>query len=287
MRLWLGWMALVAAAASAAESAGPRWELAWADEFDRDGAPDPARWTYEHGNVRNHEKQFYTRERAENARVEKGNLILEARKDGWEGHDVTSASLTTQDRVHILRGRVEVRAQLPSGRGTWPAIWMLGIDIRSKGWPACGEIDIMENVGFEPGVIHGTVHTRVNNHTKGTAKGSQTRLPGAHDGFHVYALEWFADRMDFFVDDRRYFTYRNDGGGEGTWPFERPAYLLLNLAIGGAWGGQKGVDDAIFPQRMTVDYVRVYRDASTPGPANVVTGEAARAQSAAPRGRRD
>ncbi len=258
---------------------GAEWKLVWSDEFDKPGLPDPAKWSYETGFVRNNEAQYYTRERSENARVEDGMLIIEARKEQFKNPDYdpgasgqgkgqgrrgrefaqyTSASLTTRGKASWPHGRVEVRAKLPQGRGTWPAIWMLGTN-RAAGWPACGEIDIMEEVGYAPGIIEAHVHTAKYNHVKGTSKGDRITIPDASEAFHVYAVEWNKDQMDFFVDDRKYFTYRNEGSGPEAWPFDTGQYLILNLAIGGSWGGAKGIDDAIFPQRYYIDYVRVYQ----------------------------
>jgi beta-glucanase (GH16 family) len=253
------------------------WKLVWSDEFDKPGLPDPAKWDYESGFIRNNEAQFYTRARTENARVENGCLVIEARKEKWknpafdpaakgggrpgrsrEFADYTSASLTTRGKAAWTFGRVEVRAKLPAGRGTWPAIWMLGTN-RQLGWPACGEIDIMEFVGYEPGVIHANLHTKKYNHVLKTGRGAKTNIPDASETFHVYAIEWFPDRIDCFVDSQKYFTCRNDGTGPDAWPFDQDQYLILNLAIGGAWGGQKGIDDNIFPQRYCIDYVRIYQ----------------------------
>lgn len=238
--------------------------LVWADEFDREGLPDKRRWSYEEGFVRNRELQFFTRDRMKNARVEGGCLVIEARKEnfrkpGEPPAKYTSASLTTQGKGDWKQGRFEVRAKLPAGRGMWPAIWLLGSNVNKAGWPLCGEIDIMENVGFAPDIIHGTVHTQAYNHTKKTHKGNSTRVPGASDSFHVYAIEWSGDRIDFFVDERRYFTFLNEGTGREAWPFDKKQFLILSVSVGGFWGGQKGVDDTIFPQRMVVDYVRVYQ----------------------------
>ena len=152
------------------------------------------------------------------------------------------------------------RVRVPAARGTWPAIWTLGTNRAQVGWPACGEIDIMEFVGYEPGVIHANVHTRAYNHARGTGRGDRTKVPDASEAFHVYAVEWHPDRMDFFVDDKRYFTYAKEkNAGADVWPFDQPHYLILNLAIGGAWGGQRGIDDAIFPQWFEIDYVRIYQ----------------------------
>lgn len=256
--------------------AAAKWKLAWADEFEAAGRPDPARWTNEVGFVRNRERQYYTAGRLQNARVEGGRLIIEARKENFpnarhtpgssdwrrvEQADYTSASLTTRARAEWRRGRIAVRAKLPRGRGVWPAIWMLGVDGEQVGWPRCGEIDIMEYVGFEPDDIHANIHTGKYNHVRGTGKGSRLGLEAPFDGFHIYALEWHSDRLDFFVDDKKYFTYaKEENAGADVWPFDQPHYLILNLAIGGDWGGQRGIDDAIFPQRFEIDYVRVYQD---------------------------
>ncbi len=253
------------------------WKLVWSDEFDKPGAPDPAKWDYEEGFIRNNEAQYYRRDCRDNARIEDGMLIIEARKEQFknprfdpaaqgkgssrrnrEFANYTSASLTTRGKASWTYGRIEVRAKVAGGRGTWPAIWTLGND-RNAGWPACGEIDIMEYVGHEPGVIHANIHTTKYNHVRKTGKGSQITIPDATTAFHVYALEWDNDHMDFFVDDKKYFTFRNEGTGRDAWPYDKDQYLILNLAIGGEWGGQKGIDDAAFPQRYCIDYVRVYQ----------------------------
>jgi len=239
------------------------WELVWSDEFLENGLPDPDKWTYEVGYIRNNEKQYYTEARSENVRVEDGKLIIEAIREPYEGFDYTSGSINTRDSATWTYGRFEVRAKLPTGTGTWPAIWMLGANISEVGWPACGEIDIMENVGFDPYRIHGYVHTEAYNHTRGTQKGSSLELEAPYDNYHVYAIEWFEDRIDFYIDNEHYFSFENEGGGYDVWPFDKPHFLLLNLAIGGNWGGQEGIDDSIFPQKYKVDYVRVYQQAES------------------------
>lgn len=261
-------MAVAGAAAGlamATAAVAADWTLVWSDEFDRDGAPDPAKWDYEVGAVRNNEAQTYTRARAENARVENGSLVIEARREPMAKKDYTSASVITRGRAHVLYCRIEIRAKLPKGRGVWPALWALGANRDAGGWPRCGEIDIMEMVGFDPEVIHTTVHTDRYNHRRGTQKAARFKLPGASDGFHVYAVEWHPDRLDFVVDGVRRFTFARESDDLAVWPFSRPHYLLMNLAIGGAWGGQKGIDESIFPQRMEVDYVRVYSNPAVPG----------------------
>jgi beta-glucanase (GH16 family) len=253
----------VAGSGSVDPSAPPGWELVWADEFDYTGLPDSTRWTYEVGMIRNRELQYYTRARRENARVEDGTLIIESRRERYDTAAYTSASLTTEGRASWRYGRIEVRAKLPGGRGMWPAIWMLGTSHRQVGWPATGEIDIMESVGFAPDTLYANVHTAAFNHVRGNGKGTSVHLPGMHTDYHVYAVEWFPDRIDFYHDGRKYFTFANSGRGVDEWPFDADQYLILNAAVGGAWGGMRGVDDAIFPQRYYVDYVRVYR--RTPG----------------------
>jgi beta-glucanase (GH16 family) len=250
------------------------WKLAWSDEFDADGLPDAQKWTNEVGFIRNAEAQYYTVGRKENARVENGKLVIEARKEKFpnargtagitEGRrrefaEISSASLNTRGLREQRYGRIEVKAKLPKGRGVWPAIWMLGIDRERAGWPRCGEIDIMEYVGFEPNTIHANIHTGKYNHVKKTGKGSRIQVEKPYDSFHVYAIEWSPERIDFFADENKYFTYEKEpNAGSDAWPFDKPFYLILNLAIGGAWGGQKGIDDSIFPARYEIDYVRIY-----------------------------
>ncbi|MES2202036.1 MAG: glycoside hydrolase family 16 protein [candidate division FCPU426 bacterium] len=254
---------------------GGGWKLVWSDEFDKDGAPDPSKWGYETGFVRNEELQFYTKDRRENARVEKGVLVIEARKETWpnpgyvpgasdwqrsrQTASYTSAALETHGHAEWTYGRFEVRAKLPAGRGMWPAAWMLGSNIGKAGWPLCGEIDIMENVGFDPDKAHFTVHTKAFNHAIGTAKGTSVPLPSPDRAFHDYAMEWSPKKIDFYLDGRWVFAFLNDGGDASHWPFDKPQYLILNSAVGGGWGGQKGLDDSIFPARYEIDYVRVWQ----------------------------
>ena len=249
-------------------AACPAWQLVWADEFEVPGLPDASRWSYDSGGHGwgNRELQFYTEGRPENARVEGGRLIVEARREPWQGKDYTSARLLS--RAGWTYGRIEARARLPRGRGTWPAIWMLPVrgGYGKGGWPDNGEIDIMEHVGFNPGVVHGTVHTRAYNHADRTQRGATLNVEDAQDAFHVYATEWTPRDVRVFVDDRMYFTFPNERLSRPDadwrhWPFDQAFRLLLNIAVGGNWGGQKGVDDSIWPQRMEVDYVRVSQSA--------------------------
>ena len=247
------------------------WRLVWQDEFDTAGLPDPAKWYYDTGGTGwgNNELQFYTEQRLENARVENGRLIVEARRERWQNRDYTSARLNT--RPGWTYGRIEVRAKLPSGRGTWPAIWMLPVEwtYGKGGWPDNGEIDIMEHVGFDPDVIHASIHTQAYNHVAGTQKSAQVAVPGARDSFHVYTVEWTDREIRAQVDGRSYFTFSNERltnpqADYRQWPFDKNFRVLLNIAVGGNWGGQRGVDDSIWPQRMEVEYVRVYARAPAP-----------------------
>lgn len=238
-------------------------KLVWADEFDKSGLPDSTKWGYDAGGNGwgNNELQFYTTRRSENARTEGGKLIIEARKETYQNRGYTSARLLTKNTATWTYGRIEAYAKLPKGRGTWPAVWMLGTNIAAAGWPRCGEIDIMEHVGFDEGVVHGTIHSDAYNHVKGTQKGGQTSLQDVTTAFHLYAIEWTADQIDFFIDNTKYYSVSRSvlGSSEAQWPFSQPFFLILNVAVGGNWGGQKGVDETIWPQRMEVDYVRVYQ----------------------------
>ncbi|MGB8475931.1 MAG: glycoside hydrolase family 16 protein [Candidatus Acidiferrum sp.] len=244
------------------------WKLVWSDDFSgSDGsAPDPAKWTYDLGGKGwgNHELESYTN-RPENARVEKGNLVITARKESYTGADgitreYTSARLKTQGLFAQTYGRFEARIKIPKGQGMWPAFWLLGADIPTAGWPKCGEIDIMENVGKEPGTIHGSLHG-----PSSTGRTSDLTsifsLPSGRDfarDFHLYAVEWEPDIIRFYVDSNLYATFRSDHWpAGGTWVFDHPFFVILNLAVGGDWPGSPDASTK-FPQTMLVDYVRVY-----------------------------
>lgn len=241
--------------------------LVWADEFDRDGLPDPARWGYDVGGHGwgNQELQFYTGARRENARVEGGRLIIEARREDWQGARFTSARLVSKGLGDWTYGRIDVRARLPMGRGSWPAIWMLPTTIERMRWPDDGEIDIMEHVGFDPGVVHGSVHTTRYHHSIGTQKTGRVLVPDAGTTFHDYAIEWTPARITWLLDGREYFRFDKGPGGRDVWPFDAPFHLVLNVAVGGSWGGQQGVDESALPYRMEIEYVRVHRHTGEPG----------------------
>lgn len=241
------------------------YKLVWSDEFDTGTMPDPAKWDYDIDRNEegwwNHEAQYYAFARPENSRVENGNLIIEARRDDvsgfadFGGQKYSSARLITRGRAEWTYGFFDIRAKLPCGRGHWPAIWMLG----TGQWPDTGEIDIMESVGFTPKTVYGAAHTRHSVDTK-SPKGSQVDVPTLCTDFHNYQLDWRPDGMTWLVDGKPFFQLDKPKHTDWkTWPYDGPEYLLLNVAIGGAWGGQEGIDDTAFPARMEVDYVRVYQ----------------------------
>jgi beta-glucanase (GH16 family) len=247
-------------------ASGEYTKLVWFDEFDYEGLPNPEKWSYEVGYIRNRELQYYTKDRPENAVVKGGNLIITARKDDFtldgRTYPITSASVISKGKGFWTQGRIEVRAKVPVSLGTWPAVWMLpeGFGTRGSGipgWPRCGEIDILEHVGYEPQNVHFNIHVDKYNHARGTGKGKTVPI-GAVDQFHVYAVEWFNDRLDFYFDDKKVFTYENEKEGETSWPFDKPFYVILNLAFGGSWGGTRGTDDTKLPQEYRIDYVRVF-----------------------------
>jgi len=234
------------------------WDLVWSEEFEYSGSPAEESWGYEIGYIRNKELQYYTNH-SQNVKVEDGVCVITARLEGEDS--ITSASINTLGKHDFLYGRIEVRAKIPSALGTWPAIWMLGTNRSELGWPACGEIDIMEHVGFDPDWIHANIHTETYNHTIGTNKGMQIEVKDPWSDFHIYAVEWFEDHMDFFMDDSLYFSFENDGAGNNdTWPFDKTHYLLINLAYGGGWGGQEGVETSLLPVEYKIDYVRYYQE---------------------------
>lgn len=233
--------------------------LIWSDEFNYKGLPDSTKWNYDVGGdgYGNNEAQFYTKSRLENARVENGNLIIEARKENWEKNKYTSARLLTKGKFSFQYGTVEVRAKLPKGRGTWPAIWMMSENM--KKWPDDGELDIMEHIGFNQGYIHASVHTKKYNHIIGTQKTDTLIVKDASEKFHVYKADWTPEKIDVYIDDQKFFTYENKEKTYEAWPFDQPYFIILNLAVGGFWGGKEGIDDTIFPQKYEIDYVRVYQ----------------------------
>ncbi len=264
---------LIAAACSVV--AEPATVLVWSDEFDSPGLPDPNRWGYDVGGEGhgNQEAQLYTLARPANVWIDSGILRMTARREDtgscWYGPcKFTSARLVTRGLASWTYGRVEVRARLPRGTGLWPALWMLPQSSLAEAWPKGGEIDIMENVGYEPTTVHGTVHTEAYNHVLGTQKGDAISSASIADSFHVYGLDWRPDSLFITMDGKTYFAFANEED-PAKWPFQQPFYLLLNVAVGGTWGGQQGVDTTVFPQSLFVDWVRVSKVAWSPGPFQV------------------
>ncbi len=246
-----------------------KYTLSWSDEFNGpDGSPpDAAKWTYDTGGNGwgNKELEYYTN-RPQNVQVQGGNLVITAQKETYVGTDsvtrkYTSSRLKTKGLFSQAYGRFEARIKIPAGQGMWPAFWMLGNNIGSLGWPACGEIDIMENIGKEPGTIHGSLHgPSTTKHTSDLT--APFRLPPGQnfaDDFHVYAVEWDPDTVRFYVDGNRYATFSSSNWpAGGKWVFDQRFFILLNLAVGGDWPGPPD-NTTVFPQQMLVDYVRVYR----------------------------
>ncbi len=244
---------------------GDEWVVVWSDEFDKGDQPDLAKWTYDIGNWGwgNNELQYYTEGNKENARIENGNLIIESHKNHM-GEKWTSARLTTRGKTSFVYGRIEMRAKVPVEKGNWTAGWMLGDKyVDELSWPYCGEIDILECVGFEiddltgDGLHHASVHCgayyfKLNNQPTGI-----TEVKSMNSEYHLYAIEWTPEYIKAFVDDVHYFTYE-DTSDSLTWPYNEPQNIILNLAMGGGWGGAQGMDESVTSQQVVIDYVRVY-----------------------------
>lgn len=242
------------------------YELVWSDDFEYEGLPDTAKWSYDVGDGcpdlcgwGNNELQYYTQDQLKNARVEDGHLVIEAHREEYESRNYTSARLLTRDKQSWKYGRFEIKAKLPSGNGTWPAIWMLPEDWEYGGWPSSGEIDIMEHVGHEPDRVYATVHTEAYNHLNGTQDTDTLYVDDVETTFHEYAIEWTPQSITWFVDGEPYSEFQNENATYKEWPFDQAFHLILNIAVGGNWGGVQGVDEDIWPQQMVVDYVRVYQ----------------------------
>jgi beta-glucanase (GH16 family) len=243
---------------------GTEWALVWSDEFETNGLPDSSKWAYNIGNWGwgNNELQYYTKNQTENARVEDGNLVIEAHEqpDGsW-----TSARLSTQGKTSFTYGKIEFKAKVPKGRGTWAAGWLLGDAYRDEvSWPYCGEIDVLECVGYEindtteHGLNHATCHTRAYYFKQGNQIGSEIELDSMESKFHVYAVEWYPNEIKGYLDGEHYFTY-DKTADELEWPFNNPQNIIVNLALGGGWGGAQGLDPELKAPKFILDYVRVY-----------------------------
>ena len=255
------------------------WTPVWSDEFDKPGLPDPSKWSYDEGLIRNKESQHYVRAKKENTRVEDGCLVIEARKEkvdnpdfvskdhpDWKKNrphsDYSSGCIITNGLASWKYGKVEIRAKLPTGQGAWPAFWMMGEDRSRVGWPKCGEIDIMEHVTSSVGTVYGTAH--YSSEGKHKSHGENIKKVDVEQ-WHTYGIEWSPEEILWLLDGKPYarFNMKDADGklpeefGEKGNCFRKPYYILINLAVGGAWGGPP--DPAMFPQKMLVDYVRVYQ----------------------------
>jgi beta-glucanase (GH16 family) len=229
------------------------WKLVWSDEFETPGLPDAQKWGNEVGFIRNNELQYYTSRRVQNSIVDGGKLLIIGRKESYESANYTSASLTTDGKFSWKYGKIEARMKLPVGQGMWPAFWMLGQNIHQVGWPACGEIDIMEHINNED-LLHGTVHWLNGKHV---SSGSTT--PCDVTKYHDYSIIWDENAIKLLLDGMAYWEVNIKDNANYTQAFHKPQYIILNLAIGGDW--PKNPDaSSVFPDTVFVDYVRVYQD---------------------------
>lgn len=233
-----------------------QYDLVWEENFDGNQL-DPKIWNFELGDGcpnlcgwGNNEAQLYT---DTNHKLENGFLTITTKK---EGNVYSSTRITTKDKKEFQYGKIEARAKLPIGSGLWPAFWMLGANISEVGWPQCGEIDILEYVGKEPDIIFTSLHTQASHGN--TINTKKTKIEAIEEGFHVYAIEWNQDKIAFFVDDALVYTFQPEEKNEATWPYDQPFYFIINVAIGGNFGGPV-IDDTIFPQDFVMDYIRVYQ----------------------------
>ncbi len=228
------------------------WKLTWSDEFNYAGLPDTTKWGNEVGFIRNNELQYYTKQRLDNSIVKDGNLMIIGKKESYKNADFTSASLVTDGKHSWTFGKIEARIKLPKGQGMWPAFWMLGQNIHQVGWPKCGEIDIMEHINNED-LAYGTLHWDNGKHVSSGGK-----TPCDVTQFHNYSIEWDSESVKWFLDGEKYWEVNIKEAINSTEEFQKPHYIILNLAIGGDW--PKNPDaTTTFPDTMLVDYVRVYQ----------------------------
>lgn len=243
------------------------WQPVWCDEFDYTGLPNPELWNYDVGGHGwgNGESQYYTNADEDNVYVENGVMTITAIKEAYSSNQYTSTRLISKDKGDWLYGKIQVRAMLPGGKGMWPAIWMLPTDWSYGGWPDSGEIDIMEYVGYDPNRVHSTIHTGAYNHSLGTQVGVSKLIQDPEELFHVYEIEWEPGIIRAMINGIEFAKFEYDPYESFdvenfmAWPFDERFHLLLNIAVGGAWGGAMGIDDSIFPQEFVIDYVRVFQ----------------------------
>jgi len=233
----------------------------WGDEFNTPGLPDSTKWGYEIGKIRNAELQYYTSKRMANARIEDTVLVIEARKEKFSGADYTSASIISKGIGDWKYGKIEIRAKVPTGKGTWPALWMMPTYSEYGSWPRSGEIDIMEYIGVEPQKLHYTCHFEGTDGTGHQSSGAgSTIFANPFNQFIKYTMIWTPDKIEWYANDRKFHEYRKQPTFDNRrWPFDKEFYLILNLAYGGSWGGYAGVDDTKLPHKFLIDYVRVFQ----------------------------
>jgi len=240
-----------------------QYNLVWSDEFNVNGLVDSTKWSYDTSGNQwgwgNKEQQWYTANCIKNAEVKDGFLYLRALKEPINGKEFSSARIITKGKGDWLYGKVDIRAKVPGARGLWPAIWMLSSDNYYGIWPGSGEIDIMEHVGYIPDSIYGSTHCQKYYFKIGTQKTKGYSVPDCDTTFHTYSMEWDPEQIRIFCDDIKYFNFKNENKTFQEWPFDKRFYLILNVAVGGTWGGVKGVDTNAFPQEMVIDYVKIYQ----------------------------
>lgn len=245
-----------------------KYVLVWSDEFNTPGLPDSTKWSYEIGKIRNDELQYYTSKRLENARVEDSVLIIEARKEKYNGADYTSADIVSKGIGDWKYGKVEISAKVPTGKGTWPALWMMPTNSEYGGWPKSGEIDIMEYIGVEPERLYYTCHFEgnVSGSTHQSSGTYSTKIVHPYNQFIKFSIIWTPEKIEWYANDVKYHSYTKRATDYRIWPFDKEFYLILNLAYGGSWGGYAGVDDTKLPHKFLIDYVRVYQLQDSEGP---------------------
>ncbi len=234
------------------------YKLLWQDTFEKEGNLDPDIWTIETGGhgFGNNESQFYTNQE-KNIFVKDQMLHIAAHKEAYEHRNYTSAKISTYQKKHIRYGRIEVEAKLPKGKGTWPAIWLLGENKKEAGWPLCGEIDLIEHIGRRPGQFHFSLHSKSFNHRKNNHLTYVYEDLSLLEGFQIFSIDWDEKQISFYINNKLMATFKKSNGASiEDWPFDQPFYLIINLAIGGHWGGD--IDDQIFPVELQIKSVKVY-----------------------------
>jgi beta-glucanase (GH16 family) len=245
---------------SDAPTTNSAWTQVWADEFDgaAGSLPNAANWKFDVGTDWGNAQLEYDTDRASNASLDgSGHLVITARKEAFQGRQYTSARITTEGKQSFQYGKIEARMKLPSGRGLWPAFWLLGTDLPAVGWPQAGEIDVMEYRGQEPSTVIGTIHGPGYSAGSAVTKSKTLTATRFDNSFHVFTVEWSAERIDFFVDGLLYHAIPK-AQVPGPWVFDKPFYIILNVAVGGNFVGAPDIFTP-FPQTMVVDWVRVYQ----------------------------